>query len=234
MKFVKAKLFIIIIVLLLSISGPVSKAAEQTETGMSDSNLPDAVIPPSVVAHFHLTGVLNESPVFDTLSLTGGQVTSLRSLVQLMERASNDDELKAVILTFDGMSLDFGQLEEVRDSINRLKAAGKKVFVHAEEIDTGPILFHVFPQAEAMDPFLVGMKAVQSAQKALIHFLSSGELQKIKPVKQDSNLRLRHATNEDFSEEVALEYLNRLPSPEEIKKAMELRDMRKFINPLIL
>lgn len=110
---------------------------------------------------------------------------------------------------------------------------GATIQLHAEEIDTGPILFHVFPQAEAMDPFLVGMKAVQSAQKALIHFLSSGELQKIKPVKQDNNLRLRHATNEDFSEEVALEYLNRLPSPEEIKKAMKLRDMGKFIRPVI-
>ena len=111
---------------------------------------------------------------------------------------------------------------------------GATIQLHAEEIDTGPILFHVFPQSEAMEPFLLGMKAAYNAQKALIYVLNSGELQKIKPVQQDSKLRLRHATNDDFTEEVALEYLNRLPTPAEIKKAMALRDMSKFIRPIII
>lgn len=111
---------------------------------------------------------------------------------------------------------------------------GATIQLHAEQIDTGPILFHVFPQTEAMDPFLLGMKAVHSAQKALVYILNSGELKKIRPMEQDSNVRLRHATNDDFKEEVALEYLNRLPTPVEIKRAMELRDMSKFIRPFIL
>jgi protease-4 len=68
----------------------------------------------------------------DPLGLTAGQITSLRILVSRMEQASSDDEVKAVVLTFDGMSLGFGQLEELREAIAGLKAAGKKVYVHAE------------------------------------------------------------------------------------------------------
>jgi len=84
------------------------------------------------VAHFHLSGELTESEMVDSLGLTAGQITSLRTLVSRMEQASSDDEVKAVVLTFDSMSLGFGQLEELRESIAGLKAAGKKVHVHAE------------------------------------------------------------------------------------------------------
>ena len=63
-------------------------------------------------------------------------MSSLRSLVNLIDRASEDTEVKAVILTYDGMSLEFGQIEEIRDSINRFKSTGKKIYVHAEAMDT--------------------------------------------------------------------------------------------------
>lgn len=91
---------------------------------------------PLVVAHFHLSGMLSESPVADPLGLTAGELTSLKDLVRRMERASADSNVKAVILTFDGMQFGLGQLEEMRRSIEHLKTAGKKVYVHAEAMDT--------------------------------------------------------------------------------------------------
>ncbi len=91
---------------------------------------------PSVVAHFHLQGVLSESPVADPFGLMAGQVTSLKDLVRRMDKASTDSRVKAVILTFDRMYFGFGQLEEMRRSIQQVKDAGKKVYVHAGGMTT--------------------------------------------------------------------------------------------------
>ncbi len=135
MRLLKVKLLWIAFLLVSVIIGQVSLGAEQAEATEEMSLEPDQAVEqvkPSVLAHFHLSGVLSESEVVDPLGLTAGQITSLRTLVSRMEQASTDDEVKAVVLTFDGMSLGFGQLEEIRESIAQLKAAGKKVYVHAE------------------------------------------------------------------------------------------------------
>jgi protease-4 len=96
----------------------------------------DAASSTPVVAHFHLSGLLQESPVADPFGLMAGEMTSLKDLVLHMEKASADSEVKAVILTFGSLQFGLGQLQEVRQSIDRLKAAGKKVYVHAEAMDT--------------------------------------------------------------------------------------------------
>ncbi|MBN1359168.1 MAG: signal peptide peptidase SppA [Sedimentisphaerales bacterium] len=92
--------------------------------------------PPAVVAHFHLSGALTESPMADSLGLLAQEMLSLRSLVERIDEAGSDDAVKAVILTYDGMSYGLGQLEEMRAALDRLKAAGKKVYVHAEGMST--------------------------------------------------------------------------------------------------
>jgi protease-4 len=131
MRQLKTELFRIIFGLACVVSSPVFLAAQNT-TGVQ---VPTA---PSVVAHFHLSGSLTESPVVDPFGLTAGQVTSLADLVDRLEQASVDDDVKAVILTYDGMSFGFGQLEELREAVGRVKAAGKKVYVHAEQMTTFP------------------------------------------------------------------------------------------------
>jgi protease-4 len=91
---------------------------------------------PSIIAHFHLGGEITESPMGDPFGLLAGQVTSLKDLVARLDRAGDDDGVQAVALTFGGMSLGFGQLEEIRQAIGRVKDAGKKVYVHAEGMST--------------------------------------------------------------------------------------------------
>jgi protease-4 len=131
MKSPKARLLWVMILLVFIISVQLSIGAEQSESVEVMSTETERAAP-SVVAHFHLSGALTESEMVDPLGLTAGQITSLRTLVSRMEQASSDDEVKAVILTYDSMSLGFGQLEELRKAIARIKAAGKKVYVHAE------------------------------------------------------------------------------------------------------
>jgi protease-4 len=92
---------------------------------------------PPVIAHFHLTGVLSEKPVADPFGLLAGEMTSLKDLVRRLGKASTDDQVKAVVLTFDRMEIGFGQLEELRRAIERVKAAGKKVYAFTEDMSTG-------------------------------------------------------------------------------------------------
>jgi protease-4 len=129
MRWLKTKLFPIIFGLAFVILSPASLGAENA----APAETPTA---PSVVAHFHLSGSLTESPVVDPFGLTAGQVTSLADLVGRLKQASKDDNVKAVILTYDGMSFGFGQLEELCEAIGRVKAAGKKVYVHSEFMTT--------------------------------------------------------------------------------------------------
>ncbi|MHC4678959.1 MAG: signal peptide peptidase SppA [Planctomycetota bacterium] len=139
MRSSRAKLLWIAVGMILIAAGPVCLGSGQTvesDTEPSAPNQAETAIAPSVVAHFHLNGMLTESPIVDPFYLAGGRVISLKTLVNRMEQASTDGEVKAVVLTFDRMYLGLGQLEEIRESIDRLKAAGKRVYVHAEGMNT--------------------------------------------------------------------------------------------------
>lgn len=105
-------------------------------TGLWAGQGAEAAVEPPVVAHFHLSGAVTEVPVEDPFGLMAGQVVSLKELVARLDRAGADSQVKAVILTFDGMSLGFGQLHEIRQAIQRTRDAGKRVYVHAEGMST--------------------------------------------------------------------------------------------------
>ncbi len=104
--------------------------------GSEPSPAAEAKAPVPVVAHFHLSGLLRESPVADPFGLMAGEMTSLKDLVRRMDKAGNDSQVKAVILTFDQMDLGTGQVEELRRAIEHLKASGKKVHAYAEDLST--------------------------------------------------------------------------------------------------
>jgi protease-4 len=93
--------------------------------------------PKPIIAHLHLTGALTETPMEDPLNLTGGEITALKDLLEKLDKARRDKAVKGVILTFDGMSMGTGQLEEVRAALGKLKEAKKPVWVHAGSMGTG-------------------------------------------------------------------------------------------------
>ncbi len=122
----------IVVGLMVAFTGPACLAVVVEGDGQGSA----PSMAPAVIAHFHLSGMLSESPVVDPFGLVAGQVTSLKDLVRRLDRAAGDPQVKAVVLTFDRMGFGFGQMEELRQAIGRVREAGKRVYVYAEGMST--------------------------------------------------------------------------------------------------
>lgn len=73
-----------------------------------------------------------EDPIFGAIG-----EESLVEMVRRMDKAAKDDNVKAVILLLDSAEFGVGQIEEVRQAIQRLKDAKKPVYAHADSLTTG-------------------------------------------------------------------------------------------------
>ena len=114
---------------------------------------------------------------------------------------------------------------------NRPGLVGATIHLLSKGLDSGPVLFHALPKAEAIDPFIFGMRAVRAAHLALVEHLSSTE--QIEPVAQDKSRELRYTRNADFTDEVAREYLSRLLSTTQMLDTLRQRDISLFLRPKI-
>lgn len=110
---------------------------------------------------------------------------------------------------------------------------GATIHLLTRGLDSGPMLFHAFPPTEAIDPFLLGMRAVRAAQTALVERITTGEIQEFEPVPQDRSRQIRYTRSADFTNAVAREYLHRLPSLEQVRAALDARHMSKFLRPYV-
>jgi protease-4 len=133
MKLAKVKWLSVFVVWVLVVSGPMCWANQAPNAPADQAAEAPA---PAMVVHLHLTGELMEAPMADPFGLLGDQVISLKGLVEQMKQVAEDNKVKGVVLTFDGMSFGIGQLPEIRAAIARVKDAGKKVYVHTAEMDT--------------------------------------------------------------------------------------------------
>jgi protease-4 len=68
-----------------------------------------------------------ELPLFSPL----GQ-SSLKDVLERMKKARDDKDVKAVVLLLDTVSLGLAQIEELRQALGGVKAAGKEVYVHVD------------------------------------------------------------------------------------------------------
>lgn len=109
---------------------------------------------------------------------------------------------------------------------------GATIHVLSKGLDSGNMFFHALPQATE-GAFDLGMRAVQSAHKGLITYLENGMLKKMTQVRQDPILEIRYTRNSDFTDDVALDYLKKLPSEKEIHEALSKRDISKFLHPFV-
>ncbi len=100
-------------------------------------------------------------------------------------------------------------------------------------LDSGPIAFHAFPKAQAVDPFVLGMKAVQSAHDGLISRLKSGEIFKLSLLHVNGDLQVRYSKALDFNDDVASRYLQKAPKPDEIYSFLKTFDYSGFVRPYI-
>ena len=94
---------------------------------------------PSVVAVFSLDRPIVETPREDFF-LGSSAALPLKTLVERLKAARDDEDVKAVVFLLGSTSLGAGQIEEIRGLMDQIKAAGKDVHVHADTATTGSYL----------------------------------------------------------------------------------------------
>jgi folate-dependent phosphoribosylglycinamide formyltransferase PurN len=88
-------------------------------------------------------------------------------------------------------------------------------------LDSGAMLFHAVPERRATDPFVFGMRAVRAAHQGLVCRIADGSLMGLTPVAQDKAQEIRYTRNADFTDEVARQYLDNLPTLAQIQQALD-------------
>lgn len=129
---------------------------------------------------------------------------------------------------YRGSSTNFWALYDERPEY-----VGATIHMLTEGLDSGPMLFHTFPPTRFDDPFVMGMRAVKAAHEAFATRLADGSIWDYDCVTPDKSLEFRYTRNEDFTDDIAQEYLNRLMMPEQIKERLAARELDKFLDPYI-
>jgi len=91
---------------------------------------------PATVAVFSFDKSITEKPASDDPLFGSVGAETLHSLITRLDKAAEDDDVKAVVLLAGSTSLAYAQTEEVRAAIDRIKKAGKKVYAHADSLRT--------------------------------------------------------------------------------------------------
>jgi protease-4 len=86
-----------------------------------------------VVAVFVFDGPLLERPPGEEFPLLSpiGQ-SSLQEVLERLKKARADTNVRAVVLLLDAVSLDTAQIEELRQTLDGVKATGKEVYAHID------------------------------------------------------------------------------------------------------
>lgn len=108
---------------------------------------------------------------------------------------------------------------------------GATIHLLGKGLDSGDMLYHALPRAEAVDPFVLGMKAVKTAHDSLVERIDRKEIFDYKAIAQDKSKEYRYTRNADFTDEVAKDYLEHLLSPEQVKCKLEKRDLSLLEKP---
>jgi hypothetical protein len=116
----------------------------------------------------------------------------------------------------------------------RPEYVGATVHLLTKGLDSGPMLFHAFPKPAPIDPFVYGMRCVQTAHEAVVQKLRSAKLLSMEPVPQDRAKELRYTRNADFTDVVAAEYLDRLPTPGDLAASLARCTRSQFLRPILL
>jgi len=85
-----------------------------------------------LIAVFALHGEISEAPNGDDFPLFGPQPDSLKTLLNRMEKAGDDANVKAVVIVCDMPWMGYAQIEEIRQQIERLADKGKDVYGYGE------------------------------------------------------------------------------------------------------
>jgi len=107
---------------------------------------------------------------------------------------------------------------------------GATIHLISKGLDSGGMLYHARPKSEPMDPFVLGMRAVEAAQDSLVDRIASGAIKGFAPVAQNKAEEIRYSRNAEFTDAVAAEYLARGLTAEKIGAQLKASAPRQFLN----
>lgn len=110
---------------------------------------------------------------------------------------------------------------------------GATIHLLSKGLDSGDMLYHALPKAEALDPFVLGMKSVKVAHDSLVTRIADGKIFACRPIPQDKSKEYRYTRNIDFTDNVAADYLDNLFSPTEVEEKLAKRDLTMLVQPYI-
>ena len=127
----------------------------------------------AAVAHFRIKGSYPEAET--PLSLFGTMETSLRTMLERMDKAANDKDVSAVLLRIEGTEFGRGKLEELRAAVARLRKAKKPVYAVLTGAEPGDYLLACACDEIVMVPsgtlMIPGVRAEVMFYKGLLDWL---------------------------------------------------------------
>ena len=155
-------------------------AAETSSKKSASSSKP-------IVAVFRLRAPIVEQPVNEVLIFGGEhQPTSLKDLVRRMNKARDDQAVKAVVVLLENAEIGTAQAEEIRQAMIEISKSGKSVYAHADSMSMhGYVLLSAATHlsvAPTGDVWLTGLYAESMYLRGLLNklgvkpdFLTCGE-----------------------------------------------------------
>lgn len=87
---------------------------------------------------------------------------------------------------------------------------GATIHMLSKGLDSGDILFHCVPKLEKDDtPFDFTMRSVHVAHRGLVDRIKTGNIFSLPRIKQDKHQEMRYSKNIEFTDHIALDFMNR-------------------------
>ena len=120
---------------------------------------------PAIIPVIALDRPLTESPTVDDPFFGSLGAESLKSLVERLEKARQDEQVKGVVVLLGQAGMGAAQTEEVYGALRALRDAGKPVYVHADSLSFGKLALASsgtrISVAPVGDLFITGMYGAQ-------------------------------------------------------------------------
>ena len=100
----------------------------------ADDKKPEAK--PPIAAVFGIKGALLETPIPDDPLFGAVGLESLHSMIARLDKAATDENVKAVVFILSSPDLNYAQVEELREAMDRVQAGGKKIYAFSDSLDT--------------------------------------------------------------------------------------------------
>ena len=111
---------------------------------------------------------------------------------------------------------------------NNPSYVGATIHLLSKGLDSGDMLFHCIPKLDIKDsPFDFTMRSVLVAQKALVSAVNDKSIFSFSSVKQNKDSEVRYTKNNDFTDEIAKEFLDR-----NLKLNPDLFSYPELLNPV--